>query len=53
MSRLATVALFVLGVAAMASAQNRPVPEVDPSAGINALTLLAGAAMVVRAAIKK
>ena len=54
MLRLASVALLVVGAAALASAAATvPTPEIDPGAGMNVLALLAGAAIVVRARFKK
>jgi len=53
MLRLASVALLTLGIAALASASIRPIPEIDPGSGMNVLALLAGAAIVVRAGFKK
>ena len=50
--RLASVALLVVGAAALASAVAR-VPEIDPGSGMNVLALLAGAAIVVRAGFRK
>jgi hypothetical protein len=49
--RLASIALLVFGASALASAT--VVPEIDPGTGMNVLALLAGAAIVVRASIKK
>jgi hypothetical protein len=49
-SRVASVALLVLGVASLASAA---VPEIDPGSGLNALALLAGAVLVFRSSVKK
>jgi hypothetical protein len=51
MFRLASIALLIVGASALASAA--PVPEIDPGTGMNVLALLAGAALVVRASIKK
>ena len=48
--RIASIALLVIGASALASAA---VPEIDPGTGMNVLALLAGAAVVVRASIKK
>jgi len=43
-----------MGVSALASAQVAPnAPEISPAAGMNALALLAGAALVVRTKFKK
>jgi hypothetical protein len=52
MLRLASIALLVMGVSALASAVPAA-PEIDPGTGMNVLALLAGAALVVRASIKK
>jgi len=52
-SRIAAVAMFMLGVAGFAAAQNQGVPEIDPGTGMNAIALLAGAALVIRAGLKK
>ena len=52
--RLSSLALLVMGVSALASAQVAPnAPEISPAAGMNALALLAGAALVVRTKFKK
>ena len=45
--KLAGLALLVVGVAMVAPAPPG-VPEIDPSAGINALALVAGALLLVR-----
>jgi hypothetical protein len=49
--RIASIALLVVGASAVASAT--PVPEIDPGTGMNVLALLAGAAIVIRARLKK
>jgi hypothetical protein len=46
------VALLVIGVSALASAVPAA-PEIDPGTGVNVLALLAGAAIVVRASLRK
>jgi len=48
--RIASMALLVVGASALASAA---VPEIDPGTGMNVLALLAGAAIVIRASLKK
>jgi hypothetical protein len=53
LKRIVTVAMFMLGVAGLAAAQTLPVPEIDPGTGMNAIALLAGAALVIRAGLKK
>ena len=53
MLRLASIALLVVGASAMASAAVTIVPEIDPGTGMNVLALVAGAAIVVRAGLKK
>ena len=47
-----SVGLLVLGVAGLASAAVS-VPEIDAGTGMNAVALLAGAAIVIRARLKK
>jgi hypothetical protein len=50
LSRIASFALILTGAAVMASAQSTaPAPEIDPAMGANALALLAGAAILIRA----
>jgi hypothetical protein len=49
---LAAVALLVIGHPTSSSAAS-PVPEIDPSSGMAALTLLAGAVVVMRGWRKK
>jgi len=44
--KLIGMALLVIGAAAVASAS--PVPEIDPSTGMNAIALLTGALLIVR-----
>jgi len=54
--RFSTFALLVMGVSAVAFAQStngQGVPEISPAAGMNAIALLAGAALVVRNKFKK
>jgi hypothetical protein len=51
--RLASIALLAVGASALASAVPSVVPEIDPGTGMNALALLAGAVLIVRAGIKK
>jgi len=53
MTRFVSVCLLVVGIAGLAGAQVAPVPEIDPGTGLNALALLAGMAIVVRASLKK
>ena len=48
--RIASIALLVVGTSALASAA---VPEIDPGTGMNVLALLGGAAIVIRASLKK
>jgi hypothetical protein len=48
---MAATVLLMIGAAGLASAA--VVPEVDPSTGMNALALLAGAVLVTRSALKK
>ena len=50
-SRIASLALLVAGASVVASAT--AVPEIDPGSGLNVVALLAGAAIVVRAKLKK
>jgi len=52
MLRLVSIALLILGASVLASALPA-VPEIDAGTGMNVLALLAGAALVVRAGIKK
>jgi len=52
MLRLASITLLIVGASALASALPAA-PEIDPGTGMNVLALLAGAAIVVRAGIKK
>jgi len=42
-----------MGVSALAFAQTQSAPEINPGTGMNALALLAGAALVVRTRLKK
>ena len=49
--RIVTIALLAVGASALASATS--VPEIDPGTGMNVLALLAGAAIVIRASLKK
>ena len=54
MKRIAAVAMLLAGAAAFAMAQSTAgVPEIDPGTGMNAIALLAGAALVIRARFKK
>ena len=55
MRKLIAVMLLVLGTStvAMASWVYTAVPEIDPSTGMAALTLLAGAALIIRGRRKK
>jgi hypothetical protein len=50
---LAVVVLLVIGHPSSSWASNVPVPEIDPSSGMSALTLLAGAVVVIRGWRKK
>ena len=45
--KLAGFALLTLGVAMVAPAPTLPVPEIDPSAGVNALALLSGVLLIL------
>jgi len=51
--RLSSFALLIVGVSALTYAQTQPTPEINPGTGMNALALLAGAALVVRARLKR
>ena len=51
LTRIAAAALLLIGAAGLASAT--AVPEIDPGTGMNALALLAGATLVIRASLKK
>jgi hypothetical protein len=46
-NRLAGLGLLLIGICSVCSAT--PVPEIDPATGVNAIALLAGAAMIIRA----
>jgi hypothetical protein len=47
-----TAAVMVLGTATVSRA-GRPVPEVDPSTGMGAMALIAGAVLLIRGRLKK
>jgi hypothetical protein len=53
MRKMIGVMLLVLGSAIVSMAQGVPVPEIDPTTGVSALALLAGAALVIRGYRKK
>jgi len=50
---LAVVALLVIGTPSFLWAGPAPVPEIDPSSGMSALALIAGAVIVFRGMRKK
>jgi len=45
--KLAGFALLALGVAMVAPAPTTSAPEIDPSAGVNALALLSGVLLIL------
>lgn len=52
--RVVAVAFLLLGASVLASAHRDPaVPEIDPATGVNAVALLAGAAVVIRGGLKR
>jgi hypothetical protein len=53
MTRIAGMALMLLGVAGFAMAAPVPVPEIDPGAAGSALALLSGAILIFRSSRKK
>ena len=53
MRKLIAVMLLVLGTSTVAMAFQTRCPEIDPSTGMAALTLLAGAALIIRGRRKK
>jgi hypothetical protein len=51
---IATVALLILGTATVSQAGGPPiVPEIDPTTGLTAVALVAGAVLVIRGRRKK
>jgi hypothetical protein len=46
--KLAGIALLALGVAMVCPGPTTPVPELDPSAGVNALALVSGVLLILR-----
>lgn len=48
--KLATIAFFIIGLSAIAAAATRvSAPEIDPGMGLNAIALLGGLALTIRA----
>ncbi len=53
MSKLAGLTLLLVGVAGVMSAVPPPIPEIDPSSGVSAVAMIAGALLIVRGRRKK
>ncbi len=53
MTRIVASALLMMGVAVVASAEVRAVPEINAGLATNAVALVTGAALVVRSKLKK
>ena len=51
MHKLIAALLFGIGLSAVAMAT--PVPEIDPTSGVNALALIAGTLMIIRGSRQK
>ncbi len=50
---LLTIAVLVIGTPAILSATPVAVPEIDPSTGLAAMSLIAGTVLVIRGRTKK
>ena len=51
MTRVLSIGLLILGISGLAAAA--AVPEIDAGTGMNAMALLAGAVIVIRAGLKR
>lgn len=51
--RLASVALFLVGISTVGVSAAIAAPEIDPGMGLNALALLGGLALTIRAGRRK